>query len=105
MNKKKFLSLLGFAQRAGKISSGTIAARTSIVKGKALLVIFAKDISSSTEKEFMEIPEIKKTKVLKFCDKQELGNAIGKSERSIIVVEDENFAFNLMQLIEGSMGD
>ena len=44
----KVISLLGLAERAGKIASGEFAAEKAVKIGKARLIIVAEDASDNT---------------------------------------------------------
>ena len=48
----KVISLLGLAERAGKIASGEFAAEKAVKTGKARLIIVAEDASDNTKKKF-----------------------------------------------------
>ena len=52
----KVISLLGLAERAGKIASGEFAAEKAVKTGKARLIIVAEDASDNTKKKFSDIP-------------------------------------------------
>ena len=50
----KVISLLGLAERAGKIASGEFAAEKAVKIGKARLIIVAEDASDNTKKKFSD---------------------------------------------------
>lgn len=95
----KFLTLLGFASKAGKLSYGFDAVKTAISRQKAKLVLTANDISPKTKKE-----------VLFFCDKfsiphisledygmETVSHAIGK-KCAVLSVNDTQFANSLSNI-------
>ena len=49
----KVISLLGLAERAGKIASGEFAAEKAVKTGKARLIIVAEDASDNTKKKLV----------------------------------------------------
>ena len=52
MNQQKLMSILGLAQKAGKVASGDFAVQGAIRSGKAKLLIIAAETSESTKKEY-----------------------------------------------------
>ena len=92
MNKSKMLTMLGFAAKAGKIVSGEMGVRASVQKNKAKLLLVATDAADSTIKEFSLLAENNAVPCISGLSMQEMGMAIGKSNRSILVVLDEGFA-------------
>ena len=76
----KVISLLGLAERAGKIASGEFAAEKAVKTGKARLIIVAEDASDNTKKKFSDM-----------C-KELLGHGIGKEFRASLAVLDGGFA-------------
>ena len=57
MQNKKYLSLLGIARRAGRLSMGHDTVKDSIRKRKAKLVIFSSDISKRLIEEIGSLSE------------------------------------------------
>jgi len=98
---QKGYDLLGLAQRAGKVQSGDAAAEAVIKKGKVKLVLLAVDASDRTKEHFTNLCRFKKIRWIESGEKERLGNALGKSPRSIVVVTDEGFARRLIQLFGG----
>ena len=89
--------LLGLARRAGAVAPGTAAARRSIRRGEARLVLMAGDASgvqlNKIRKELNSrpIPEVT------LGDRATLGAAIGKAPVAAIAVTDESLATRLLQ--------
>ena len=99
----KVYSLLGFAQKAGKLISGDDSVFAALKQHQAQLVIMAHDLSDNSrdkvEQKIYSAREEEKTKnkpkeiaSYTFGYKQELGHAIGKSPRGVLAVTDKNFA-------------
>ncbi|SEF45720.1 Ribosomal protein L7Ae [Caloramator fervidus] len=97
MNDSRLYSFIGLMQKAGKISSGDDAVEIDIKKRKAELVIIATDASENTKKKFINMCEYRKIEYVLFGQKDNLGQAIGKSARSVIAVKDKNFAAGFKQ--------
>ena len=55
MNQDKTLSMLGLAQKAGKVASGEFSTEKAIKSGKASIVIVADDSSDNTKKMFKKM--------------------------------------------------
>lgn len=51
MNNSRWASLLGLAQRAGKVVSGEGLVVKEVQRGKAQLVLLSEDASANTEKK------------------------------------------------------
>ncbi len=97
----KIYSLLGLAQKAGKIKSGQLAVENSISARKAYLVIVPEDASDNTKKLYSDKCSYYSIPHLIFGEKDALGYAIGKAQRSAIAVEDAGFARALKEKIDG----
>lgn len=101
MNKEWLLTMLGFAQRAGKIAAGESATENFLKRGKVLLMIVASDYA---EKSIIAWEEMAKQNQIPFykadATKSELGLAIGMSPRGIVAVMDRNMAEAIMNRIQ-----
>ena len=100
LKQNKFYSLLGLAEKAGKVSSGEFAVEKSVKEGKAALVIVGADASDNTRKHFEDMCNYRDIPILVFGTKEELGHAIGKETRATIAVSDNGFAAALKKLME-----
>ncbi len=98
----KVLTLLGFASKAGKLSYGFDAVRTSISQKNSKLVLTASDISPKSQKEIVfycnkfKIQEI----VLNDYDMATISHAIGR-KCGIVSVNDQSFKDGLLSAING----
>lgn len=97
------MTILGFAQKAGKIASGETAAEQVISRNKACLVLVARDASVGTTTKFVELCLKNKIPVFKAGSKVELGNAIGRSPRSCIAFLDNSFAAAAMEALRAAI--
>lgn len=102
MKERQRLSLLGLAQRAGKIASGEDLVIKAIQKRRARLVIIAEDTSETTRKKIMDKCSYYQVPVKMTGDRHSLGNAIGKPARVAIAVLDEGFAKKLLTLFDAN---
>lgn len=89
------LSLLGLAQKAGKVASGEFATESAIKSGKAALAIVAEDASENTRKKMKNMTDYYNVPMLLYGTKEELGTCIGKEYRSMVAVLDKGFSESL----------
>ena len=88
----KVISLLGLAERAGKIASGEFAAEKAVKTGKARLIIVAEDASDNTKKKFSDMCKYYQVPFACYSQKELLGHGIGKECRASLAVLDGGFA-------------
>ena len=88
----KVISLLGLAERAGKIASGEFAAEKAVKTGKARLIIVAEDASDNTKKKFSDMCKYYQVPIACYSQKELLGHGIGKEFRASLAVLDGGFA-------------
>ena len=91
-NKNRVLSMLGLATRSGNVVSGGFATEEAVKRRKAYLVIIAEDASDNTRKKFSNMCGFHKVPCEYYSNKEMLGHAIGKDERSCLAVTDKGFA-------------
>ncbi len=99
MKPDKLLSLIGLAQKAGKVSSGEFSTEKAVREGKAFCVIVALDASDNTKKNFTDMCSYYHIPVYFYGNKETIGNAIGKQFRASMSVNDEGFAKSIDKLI------
>ncbi len=92
MPKDKVLSLLGIAQKAGRVVSGEFSVEKAVKEGKACLVLVAKDASDNTKKMFCNMCSYYEVPVYVHSEKETLGHCIGKQFRASLAVTDVGFA-------------
>lgn len=83
---------LGLAQRAGKLASGDFAVKSALKGGKAKLMVLAADAAPNSKKEMYYLAEQANIPVVEALTREELGHAIGKQQRTAVVILDNNFA-------------
>lgn len=88
---------LGLAQKAGKTASGDFAVRIALKSGKARLLLLAKDAAPNSKKDMYFLANLAHVSVLEILTKDELGRAIGKANRTAVVITDNNFAAMLLK--------
>lgn len=89
---RKLQSMLSLCQRAGKIVTGEDTVEINIKNGAALLVIIAGDASENTKNKFVNKCKYYNIEHCICETKEELSSCIGKYNRSVYAIIDENFA-------------
>jgi ribosomal protein L7Ae-like RNA K-turn-binding protein len=96
-------SMIGLASKAGKLVSGEDAVRNSIRSGKVKLTILAEDASDNTKKRFTNSAAFYNIALVTWGLKEDIGNSIGKSQRSVIGITDENFSKSIREKLEAEV--
>ena len=95
----KLLSLLGIAQKAGKIVSGGFICEKAIKSREAKLVIIAEDAQKNTVSTISNKCTFYHIPFSFYGVKETLGHAIGKQERSCVAVTDQGLADSITKLL------
>ncbi len=103
MSNNKLLSLLGFAQKSGKLTTGEDGCTLGIKRGKVKFFIIAQDSSNNTKDRFEHLCKQNQIPYYIGFSKDELSAAIGKSNRSVYGIMDRGFA-NKMQDVVALIG-
>ncbi len=97
----KIYGLLGICAKAGDIVSGTDITIQTVEKGKAKIVIVATDCSDKTIKNMKYVCEKNNVPIYIFGNIEQISKAIGKSNRGIIAIKNENLASEIIKIICG----
>lgn len=100
MNKVKVINLLGLAFRAGKLISGDFVVERTVKRQKTPLLLLASDCADNNKKKYHQLIDTYKITSREVLTKEEMGNAIGKDIRVVLVVVDEGFAKALLKEID-----
>lgn len=92
MSENKLFSLLGLAQKAGKIASGDAKVQKTVKAGQAKLLIVASDASELTQKSYRDMASFYHVQLIAKFTKDQLGLAVGKGKRAALVVMDDGFS-------------
>lgn len=95
----KVLTLLGFAQKAGKIVSGETGCTASIKQKKAFLVIVSEDASDNTKNLIKSLCQTNRINCVEWGSKIDIGISIGKSPRAAIGVMEKRFADAIREVL------
>lgn len=101
MTNNKVLGLLGLSTKAGKVCFGRDACIDLIEKRKIKLMIVANDASDRTKKDIKFICDNNNTKIYFYETIENLSKAIGKTNKAVIGIKDENFAKQIEKIING----
>ena len=85
-------SLLGIAQRAGKVVSGDAALVVSLRRGEGELLILATDCAKNNRERYTHLAQREGIRLCSFSTKTGLGAAIGKAQRAAVLVTDRGLA-------------
>lgn len=97
-------NLLGLAMRAGGVVTGDDACMAKIRSGKALLTVIASDIGSNARKKYHDKCQSFGVPIISLFSKDDLGRAVGKAERAVVVVVNKGFADRILQLSKEQFG-
>ncbi len=95
----RLLSLLGIAQKAGKVVSGGFLCEKAVKAGQARLVILAADAQKNTVSTISNKCSFYNVPLGFYGTKETLGHAIGKEERSCVAVTDQGLADSINKLL------
>jgi ribosomal protein L7Ae-like RNA K-turn-binding protein len=93
-------SFLGLIQKSGNLVSGSDAVEMEIKKKTCKLLIISNDASENTKERFIKLAKLHNIKYVNFGNKEELGISIGKPDRSILSIQDTNFAQGFLKKID-----
>ena len=88
----KILSTLGLCMRSGNLSSGDFAVSEAVRKKNAWLVILAVAGSGTAKTEVRNLGHPYQVPLYFWCDREQLGHAVGKDFRASIAVTDQGFS-------------
>lgn len=92
----KLFNAVGLAMRAGKCASGAVAVEKLLQKGRVKLLILDSSASDLMKKQYRDAAN---HHGLPLMEMEGAGAAIGKAERKVLAITDENF----IKLITGAM--
>jgi ribosomal protein L7Ae-like RNA K-turn-binding protein len=97
---KKFLSLLSLCQKSGNLASGEFSCERALQFEEAQLVIICESASENTKKKFINKSFYYNVPCYVYGDREIMSNAIGKRNRTSMVVIDANFAKQIEDIIK-----
>ena len=103
INEQKIASLLGLAQKAGKLVSGELAVEKAVKSGQAKILIMATDCSAATKKNYRDMTTYYKVEMFEIFSKEELGTCIGKVYRASVAVIDVGFSKAVRKILDNQL--
>ncbi|MGI6576371.1 MAG: L7Ae/L30e/S12e/Gadd45 family ribosomal protein [bacterium] len=100
--KQKGISLLSFAQKAGKVVTGHFACEQALKRNKAYLLLLAVDAAPTTKKSFISLADQKGIPYYIWMKKEQFGMILGKPPRAVVAVIDQHFAKILRQSLQNT---
>ena len=95
----RLLSMLGIAQKAGKVVSGGFLCEKAVKSRQARLVILAGDAQKNTVSTISNKCTFYNIPFGFYGTKETLGHAIGKEERSCVAITDQGLADSISKLL------
>ena len=110
ISKKKYLNLLGFASKSGKIMFGDDDVILGLERNKISLIIISQDMSQKAKEKFLKRLEnvfenrytnngYNKKGISKKISEQENSSAVGKVNKPIIGICDNNLSKGIIKSI------
>lgn len=93
--------MLGFAKKAGKITSGEGITLENIKNGRVKLVLLASDASPNTSKRIKDKASYRNIQVIEILDRYEIGKAMGIEERVVVGITERGFAESIKKIVGG----
>lgn len=101
VNNTKVLRLIGLAMRAGKVKFGRDSCMEAIIQNKIKVLLVAKDTSERTKTNFKRLCHDKNIPIYEEFEEYDLSHAIGKQNKVIIGVCDDNFSKEIIKILSG----
>ncbi len=96
----RIFSMIGMAQKAGKVVSGEFATEKAVKTGKAFLVIVSDVASDNTKKMFRNMCTFYEVPMYTYGTKEDLGHSMGKEFRASLAITEEGFAKSIRKRLE-----
>lgn len=104
MEDSKFLTLLGFCRKSGKLVTGTEKVTFLVKGGKNCLVMLADDISEKTEKELKFFSKKGRAVIIRVpFNTEEVSHAIG-TVAGVVATSDDGFLKAILDCLNKSQG-
>ena len=101
MINNKIWGLVGLAARARKICFGADSVEQEIKKKKVRLVLIAQDSSDRTKTKFQNLCKENNVECLIIGDIDTLSKSIGKQNKAIVGIKEENLAKQIIKVNYG----
>ena len=98
------MAILGLCMKAGKLAYGSDMCEEKVKYKQVSLLIIAEDASANTKEKFSRIAEQNHIKIYFYGTIDELSHQVGKNNKAVYGVMDQNFAKKMNQLFEEAKG-
>jgi len=92
--------LVGIARKGGNASLGRTAVREALRDGRGHLVLLARDAGAALVDEMVELTRRSRVPMMRFAGREMLGRALGRSEVSVLSIDDNGIALAIQQKLE-----
>ena len=96
----RILNLIGMARKARSVVSGSNSVLQELGKPSAFFLMVATDAAEGTADKILNRAKGNEVPFVKMFNKQTLGSAVGRDERSHLVLTNKQFAKNLILEID-----
>jgi len=102
---RRIISLLGQAKKSGKFTSGTNLVEGELRRGSGAqcLAIIARDVSEDIKEKMQRSLESASVPFRVLLYKDELGDALGQSPRSVVLIKDAGIAKAIVESLDRYM--
>ena len=104
MNNERLKGMIGLAIKAGKTLSGAFAVEGAVGRGKARLAIIDGRASASKLKQFQLLCQRHGVKCVVLQDSGVLESLLGRDNRMVMAILDNNFATAIYELANKNQG-
>ena len=100
--RRRVVSLLGQAKKSGKFTSGTNMVEGELRRGPQPLwfAILASDMSGDISEKLLRNLKSASVPYSVFLGKEDLGDALGKSPRSVVLIKDAGIANSIIESLD-----
>lgn len=98
-NRQKVINLLGLAQRAGKLATGTETVLDQLNRGKIKAVVMASDIQDNTAEKVNRVAKKGNVPIITSFTAEEISHALSK-KRKVLGLTDIGFTKTLIKRID-----
>ena len=98
VDTQRLKQLLGLAQAAGKVVSADPEVEGALYKNKVRLLILAEDAPDRVRKKYRQEAEINEVTLITALNRDDIGQALGKSPRGIVAVLDNGFKKSVLKI-------
>lgn len=96
--EQKAKGIIGMAQRAGLLVSGSFAVTQALKEKKVSCIIITEDAERKTKEMYRKLADMQQLPCILLFKKDTLGKCIGKEYRSVAALLDDGFSKKMQNL-------